>query len=264
MRQDASRTTCFDTAEVWATMLTNGSRFARLWSTAPSPYASAKQSAALLQDRNPAGWDTSFWHVWWAPPDRWRGEFSQVEGSVDVTVVNGNESAAFIDSQNLLITSGRRVQDDPQGVHVARPVGIVELPTITNRHETFPLFRPFFRPPHFGLERLQREVHLDREATRFRATLNGKIDAFHDHRPSGFWPGIECYEFLMDDALQIVVHLEGIVDGEKIASLSISKLIINEQLHDKLFHLSSRDGTRIVEVPAGKAAEGVRGEEMGQ
>jgi outer membrane lipoprotein-sorting protein len=65
---------------------------------------------------------------------------------------------------------------------------------------------------------------------------------------SGFWTGVDKYECVFDDELQIPVKVTAIVDGVPAATISVERVIVDEPIPASTFDFSPPAGTRIAQV----------------
>ena len=194
------------------------------------------------------GWERYAWRVWWEPPSRWRGDLTWPGGQTDVSVVRDDAALVYLPMQRTLYTSEPVVRDSRWEV-IRPPTGIVELPTVTNRHEVFPLIRPSLPASEWVFATLaEEEIYNGRVTRRVRATRRIDTAPTEDKRASGYWRGVDEYECLVDDALQILVHLTGIADGVPVAIISADDVRVDAPFPADIFAFVPPPGTRIAHV----------------
>jgi hypothetical protein len=67
-----------------------------------------------------------------------------------------------------------------------------------------------------------------------------------DSRLSGFWPGVDEYECVIDVEQHICMSVTGIVDGVSVATISVEQMMVDAELAPPIFEFSPPSGTRIV------------------
>jgi hypothetical protein len=115
-----------------------------------------------------------------------------------------------------------------------------------NRLAQFPLFRPPFLTSNWQFETIaQDETYAGRLTRRVRATrpVNLRGD------PTGastYWPWLHEYECLVDDSLQIVLHLAGMGDGASAVTVAAEEVHVDGVFPADLFELQPPAGTKIM------------------
>jgi hypothetical protein len=80
-----------------------------------------------------------------------------------------------------------------------------------------------------------------------RATRRTGSIRQNDPRLSGFWTGVDEYECLVDEDLQILMSVTGMVDGFSVATISVERVNVDGPLQ-AMFDFSPPIGTHIVRV----------------
>ena len=185
------------------------------------------------------------WHVWWALSGFWRDDFTLPNGETIINIVRPDAALTYVATQQTLYTSeGPRIPEKRQRISPAQGF---QLPTIEERLLEFPLIRPRLRAADWQLEQLQQEAYLGRPARRVRATRRTGSIRENDPRLSGFWPGVDEYECLLDEDLQILMSVTGMVDGFSVATISVERVNVDGSLQ-AMFDFSPPIGTHIVPV----------------
>ena len=208
---------------------------------------SAVARRAVGQDAD-LGWGRYTWRVLWAPPLHWRDELTWPEGQTDVAIVRPEVRMIYLAAQKTLYASEPLSYRNDLDVSPAPP-GIFELPTLENRFAAFPLVRPPFPATEWDFLTLEEAApHNGRTTRRVRATRIANSPAARERLPSGFWPGVDEYECLVDDSRRIVMRLTGIVDETPVAILAVDGVRTNVSLRPDQFDFDPPAGTRIVHV----------------
>jgi hypothetical protein len=201
------------------------------------------------------GWSRYSWHVWWEPPSRWRGDMIHPSGEADLSLVREDASLVYLPALKTLYTSEQRYADEQRlrehsWKMIPRPAGVVELPTIANRHEVFPLLRSPLSASEWEFATLaEEEFFVGRVTQRVRATRREGVVLPYGVRPSGYWSGVNEYEYLTDDALQILLRLTAMEDGASVADISIEEMHIDTAFPTDVFTFVPPPGARIMFVP---------------
>lgn len=190
------------------------------------------------------------WHIWWEVPALWRDDFTLSHGETSVVIVRPDAALTYVSMQRTLYTSeGPDAIDKRQ--RVSPPAGM-QLPTLDQRLKEFPLIRPRLPPSDWKLTSVGQELYLGRPAQRVRATRRADAVRSWDPRLSGFWEGVDEYACVIDDALQIVLSVTGIVDSVLVATISVEHLNVDAPLPTSTFDFSPPLGTRIAQVSEDK------------
>ncbi|MEO8620135.1 MAG: hypothetical protein ABI625_03645 [bacterium] len=124
------------------------------------------------------------------------------------------------------------------------------MPSVQSRLILFPLLNPSLAASDWVFETVGDERWHDHVmARRVRATRR-RTGAVPDgeSRPSGYWLGVDEYERLVDDDLQILIRLTGIADGKEVASVSLNDVQVDEPLSAGIFSFIAPPGTRVTYV----------------
>jgi hypothetical protein len=239
----------FSTLELGATVSSDDAALARLTVRAAVAGGAAPSSVRTYAAGDAAdAWGRYSWHVWWAPPSRWRGDLTWPAGATDVSVVRDGAALVYLPVQQLMYTS-EPVARDPRWDVVRTPTGIFELPTVANRHAVFPLLHPPLPASEWDFATVAHEVAYGGRVTRrVRATRRAGAPAAKGLEASGIWPGVDEYECLVDDALQILLRVTGIADSVPVATISVDHVRVDALFPDDVFAFVPPPGTRIVHV----------------
>jgi hypothetical protein len=194
-------------------------------------------------------WVSYKWHVWWTPPAHWRDDLALVDGETAVVIVRPDVAMAYVSVQRTLYTSERLDPADKRP-RVSPPKGTY-LHTLDERLKEFPLIRPRLPDTDWQLETLGQESYLGRAGRRVRATRRPDANPW-EFGVSGFWKGVDDYECVIDDELQILLSVTAIVDGVSAANISVEHVIVDEPIPASTFDFSPPAGTRIAHVGESK------------
>jgi hypothetical protein len=178
------------------------------------------------------------WRTWWAPPEHWRDDLTWPNGQTTVIIVRPDATLAYVSMQRTLYTSEPRPLGSRNRV---QPAGGMHLPTIAERLAEFPLIRPHFPMSEWEITTLNSELYRGRAAQRVRVTRRPGSAA-----TSGYWPGVDEYEYLVDDALRILVRFTGLEGGVPIATISADAVRADAPLPNEVFAFTPPVGTRII------------------
>ena len=191
----------------------------------------------------------SSWSVWWEKPEHWRDEFAPLGGQATVAVVTERGSLVYLPWQQSMYTS-MPVSGDWRGEIVRPPAGIRECPSVESRLREFPLLAPALPDSEWTFTTIVHEqLVLGRVARRVRATRRSSTPVERESRPSGYWLGVDEYECLVDDGLQLLLRMTGIDKGEPVASLWLDDVVVNEAIPADVFLFAPPPGTRITLAP---------------
>ncbi|HEY4954549.1 MAG TPA: hypothetical protein VII02_06660 [Gemmatimonadaceae bacterium] len=191
-------------------------------------------------------WLSYKWHVWWTLPAHWRDDLTLVDGETAVTIFRPDVAMTYASMQRTMYTSERLNAADKRP-RVSPPKGTY-LHTLDERLLEFPLIRPRLPDSDWQLETVGQESYLGRAARRVRATRRANSVRSDDPRLSGFWKGVDDYECVIDDELQILLSVTAIVDGVTAATISVERVIVDEPIPASTFDFSPPVGTRIAQV----------------
>ena len=154
----------------------------------------------------------------------------------------------YVAGERTLYTS-EPVSNDGRWEVVPAPLGIIELPTLENRFELFPLIRPplpesawQFATVAEGEEydgRVIRRVHVTRR-------VGEPISVERPH--PGYMPHVNEYECIVDDERQIILRFSAISEGVPIAVGAADEVRIDSPLPPDLFDFAPPAGTRLIHV----------------
>ena len=194
---------------------------------------------------DPSGnaWVSHKWRVWWSPPTLWRDDLTWPNGQTTVIIVRPDAALAYVSMQRTLYTS----EPAPSGTPPRPPDGM-HLPTVADRLTEFPLIRPRLPESEWELATLGKEVFAGRATRRVRATRRPGA-ASGEERESGYWAGVDEYECLIDDELEILLRLTGMADGAAVATISADTVRVDAPLPADIFGYTPPPGTQIAHVP---------------
>jgi hypothetical protein len=194
-----------------------------------------------------ANWLRYEWRVWWASPTLWRDDIVYANGATITTIVRPDAALTYISMQQTRYTSER------VGAHELRapasPFDSMQLPTVAGRLQEFPLIRPRLPASDWQLAAGGETLYLGRPARIVRATRRTNSVRSDDGSLSGYWPGIEEYECVVDDELQIVLSVVGTMTGASVAKISVEHLNVDAPVASGIFRFSAPARTRVVKVP---------------
>lgn len=239
----------FRTLELRATASCDDAAFVRLsLRAALAGGADPKSIQVYSVGPTRGGWTSHSWRVWWAPPSRWRGDMTGPDGQTDVSVVRDDTALVYYSMQRLMFTN-EQVAPDPRWKVAPAPTGIVELPTIANRHAVFPLLHPPLPESEWVFATVAApEVYEGRVTRHVRATRRAYAALDDERKASGYWPGVDEYECLVDDALQILLRFTAIADGVPVATVSVDDVHVDAQFPTDIFDFVPPPQTRIAFV----------------
>lgn len=204
------------------------------------------------------GWHSQTWHIRWMPPTLWREEVTSPGGQIVVIVVRPDVSQSYISVHNTLYTSepapprgrlaelaGRLFDRAPKG---AWPPDVAQLATIDERLAEFPLINPRLPASEWELTSLGGGSHLGRAVRRVRATRRQGSAAVRRSERSGYWRSLDEYEYLVDDALEVLLRLTGLEDGKPVGILSADDVLVDAPLPEEVFTFAAPAGTHVMHV----------------
>jgi hypothetical protein len=274
----------FRTLELSATLSTDGVPFRRIMKReveehrrrfGPKSAAMLTVSGGKCADRSDDRWTRQGWHVWWVPPTHWREEVTFPGYPPTVIVVRPDVSLSWISGHNTLYTSQpqppvtglpdrlrrlfRRMRDR-KGI----PFDNMSPETIAERVANFPLISPGLPAAEWELTTLGREEYLGRAVRRVHARRRPSAVTAADHeqrfcRPepkakdllSGYWSWLDEYDCLVDDALQVLLHLTGKAEGVPVGIVSVDELRVDAPIPDDVFAFTPPAGARVVQTVGG-------------
>jgi hypothetical protein len=190
-------------------------------------------------------WLSYKWHVWWALPALWRDDLTSSNGDTAVTIVRPDVALNYVSTNQILCTSERLGAGDKRP-RVSAPTGM-RLPTIDERLNEFPLIRHRLPDSDWQLEAVGHEAYLERSGRRVRAIRRPHSGPWQ-FGVSGFWEGVDEYECVMDEDLQILLSVTAIVDGVSAATVSVEQIGVDVAIPASTFDFSPPAGTRIAHV----------------
>ena len=190
-------------------------------------------------------WLTYKWHVWWELPTHWRDDHTSTYLGDVVSIVRPDLALQYTSQTQTLYTTERLAASDKRP-RVSAPKGRA-VPTLDDRLEEFRIIRPRLPDSDWNIETIDHEPYLGRSARRVRATRRPGSPT-HGFRVSGFWTGVDEYECVIDDQLQILLSVVAIVDGAPAATISVEHVIVDEPIPASTFDFSPPAGTRIAQV----------------
>lgn len=235
--------------EVAATASLDTQALARAMSRAMEPaLEEAPDSVGILVagDSGSDIWLDYKWHVWWVLSGFWRDDLTFPHGETFINIARPDAALTYVATQRTLYTSeGPRIAERRQR---GSPAQGFQLPTIEERLVEFPLIRPRLPAADWQLESLQQEIYLGRPARRVRATRRAGSIGTDDPRLSGFWSGVDEYEYIIDVELQILMSVTGMVDSLSVAAISVEHMGVDTPFAATTFDFSPPRDTRIVRV----------------
>jgi hypothetical protein len=190
-------------------------------------------------------WLTYKWHVWWDLPAHWRDDHASTYLGNVVSIVRPDVALQYISQMQTLYTTERLDASDRRP-RVSAPKGRA-VPTLDDRLEEVRIIRPRLPDSDWNIETIDHEPYLGRSARRVRATRRPGSPT-HGFRVSGFWMGVDEYECVIDDQLQILLSVIAIVDGAPAATISVEHVIVDEPIPASTFDFFPPAGTRIGQV----------------
>jgi hypothetical protein len=190
-------------------------------------------------------WLTSKWHVWWELPMRWRDDHTSIFSGSVVTIVQPDVAMQYASQTQTLYTTERLSGSDSRP-RVTAPKGTC-IPSLDHRIEGVRVIRPGLPDSDWQFDTLGLEPYLGRSARRVRATRRPGSPT-HGFRVSGFWMGVDEYECVIDDQLQILLSVTAIVDGAAAATISVEHVSVDQPIPASTFDFSPPAGTRIAQV----------------
>lgn len=212
----------------------------RLWSPVRDQIGCARRT----RDQ----WGCYTCRVWWEPPSRWRDELTWPGSPPYVTLVREDAALAYLPIERLLYTSEPMVPD-PRWEIVRPRSANMSVPTIANRNEAFPLLRPPLPASEWDFETVgEEEMYGERVTRRVRATRRLGVVLSDEAEASGYWPGVNEYECLVDDVLQILMRLTAIADGVPVGDVSVNDMRVDAPFPADIFTFVPPPGTRIAYI----------------
>jgi hypothetical protein len=261
----------FRTLELTATLSVDGAAFRRIMEReveADRRKFGPRSSSIITITSSKSGdegdddrWGRQLWHVWWTPPTHWREEIAFPGFPPTVTVVRPDVSLSWIPGGlNTLYTSEppppvtglsdrlrrlvRRMRDRKK-----RPFDNMTLETIANRIAAWPLTNPRLPDAEWELTTLGHEEYLGRAVRRVHARHRPSATPVEgEWRLSGYWSSTEVdeYECLVDDSLQILLHLTGKADGVPVGIISVDEVRVDAPIPADVFTFVPPAGARVV------------------
>jgi len=238
----------FQSLELAATVSYDPAALGRALSRAGASNDKAARGTIRLYGETGSGsgdaWVRYRWRVWWAPPTLWRDELTWSNGESTVIIVRNEVAVAYVSMQRTLYTSepiAATAQD-----RVLPPDGM-KLPTIAERVSEFPLTRPLPKS-EWEVTTLAQEWHMGRVTRRLRARRRAAAPPAADPQQSGYWPGVDEYECVVDDALQVLLSVTGLDDGVPVATISADDVRIDTPISPETFTFAPPRGTLISHV----------------
>jgi hypothetical protein len=238
----------FRSLEIAGTTSSDGAALGRAMTrSAMSDPAWGTGGIALMSIEVPGAgaWLTYTWHVWWDLPAHWRDDHSSnYLGSV-VTIVRPDAAMQYISQTQTLYTTERLAASDKRP-RVTAPKGRC-IPSLDNRHEEFRIIGARLPESDWQYQTLGQEPYLGRSARRVRATRRAGSPTY-GFRVSGFWEGVDEYEYVIDDEVGILLKVTAIVDGITAATISVEHVSVDQPIPASTFDFSPPAGTRIAQV----------------
>ena len=264
----SSAETRFRTLELTATLSVDGVAFRRIMEREVEAHRRrfGPRSAGMLiassggrADESDGSWTRQHSHVWWVPPTHWREEIVSPGYPPSVIVVRPDVSMSWIHALRTLYTSEPPPPDTGLSDRLRRlfrrmrdrkkRFDNMTLPTIADRLAEWPLTNPRLPAAEWELTTLSKEEYLGRAVRRVHARRRpGATSVEGAWRSSGLWSSTEIdeYECLVDDALQILLHLTGKADGVPIGIISVDEVRVDASIPPDVFAFIPPAGARIV------------------
>jgi hypothetical protein len=240
----------YSTLKLSASVVTDGAALARLCVRAAAVRCAAtgNHQQFVVGGEDLGDPDRYLWRVWWEPAAKWRSEIERTRGQTDVIVVRDSTAMVYVNALRTLYTN-ELPQPDHRWEIIPPPPGLVELPTVANRHEVFPLIGPTLPEAEWTFATLVEEhIYNGRVTRRVRAIRRAGVTISDDRRASGYWSGVDEYECIVDDGLQILLRLIAIADGELIADISVDEVVVDAHFPSETFTFVPPRGARIAYV----------------
>ena len=240
----------YSTLKLSASVFSDGAALARLCVRAAAVRSSAtgNRQKLVVGEEHLGDPGRYLWRVWWEPAAKWRGELEKTGGQTDVMVVRDSAAMVYVDALRTLYTN-ELPQPDRRWKIVPPPAGLVELPTVANRHEVFPLIGPTFPAAEWTFATLaEKHIYNDRVTRRVRAIRRADVSIPADRRASGYWSGVDEYECIVDDGLQILLRLTAIADGQLIGDIYVDAVVVDAHFPSETFTFVPPLGARIAYV----------------
>jgi hypothetical protein len=197
-------------------------------------------------DAGVATWLDHKWNLWWAAPAFWRDEIVWPNGETIVRIVRPAAAMVYHTSMGTLYTN------EPVGTYddweLATPDDTMALPTLDRQLEQFPLIRPRLPASQWQIETVGTEMYLHRDAQRVRATRRAGSAPTGDPGLSGFWMGVNDYECLIDQELEIVLSATGTVDGVPVGRIEVESMSVDMPIAATTFDFYPPWGARVIHV----------------
>lgn len=152
------------------------------------------------------------WRFWWAPPN-WRDDRKSGSAAYpDVAIVRDKGAMYFDGAQQLLLTN-EELSDASDFRKIRLPTAVRQLPTVARRRAVFPLFGMAFASQEWAFETIGTAMMLGSETRHVRIVRRSRKP---EHDPVGatdLHPGVDEYTCMADDALQMLLLLDGFVDN---------------------------------------------------
>lgn len=198
-------------------------------------------------------WLTSRWHVWWELPAHWRDDHTSTYLGNVVSIVRPGVALQYISQMQTLYTTERLDASDKRP---RDPAPMWTGITLDDRLEEARIIRPRLPDSDWNFETIDQESYLGRSARRVRATRRPGSPT-HGFRVSGFWMGVDEYECVIDDQLQILLSVIAIVDGAPAATISVEHVSVDQPIPASTFDFSPPAGTRIAQVGRPQSTHGL-------
>lgn len=264
----------FRTLDLSATASYNSSTFERLNERAMEVHRRrhGPDSANLIVPANSdgGGWARHTWRVRWRPPFHWREELAWPSGQTTVIIIGPHRTLSYVSNVSdhgtmytSAPTSVSTANEHTDTVELPRPPGFLrrgfgkrtqpkfdlrQLPTLAERVAAFPLLQPSLPESEWKFDALGDVMHAGRRARQVRATRRAGMVLPDGEEPSGYWPGINQYTCLVDDALGILLRLTGLVDDATAGDISANEVRVNAPLPSEIFSFVPPPDTRIVHL----------------
>lgn len=246
----------FRTLELHATVTYDDTALGRLMTRTATAvrasYGARSVQAYTYGERSPAGkWARHVWRVRWEPPARWRAEITGPGGLTELIVIRDGVAMVYLPWRQTLFTSEppeRYSQYQRQGISPSSP-GSLDLPDIAGAHRLLPLLRSPFAESEWDFETVENELaYQGHNARRVRARRRAGVRPADDRRDSGYWLGVDEYECVVDDRLQIILRLSALDGGKAVGIVSADELRVDAPLPPDAFEFVPPSGTWVVPI----------------
>jgi hypothetical protein len=181
-------------------------------------------------------WDIE---IWWIPPNHWRDDVTQLDGSTTVTIAAAGSVSTFVSREMRLYSAAAASTSNGQRAF-PNAADVLE-----GRIEGFPLLNPWMHHNEWDIRLLGHGRHSGREVQQLVATRHPGVPA-PTSGPSGVWPGVEKYECLLDVDGGFLARLRGMANAKVAGEYAAEVIDVNTGITDEIFTFSSPAGVDVV------------------